>query len=1063
MHSSFTSLLFVSARTTFLFLFLLFVSVLHAQQRTINGMVRNSTDKEPLANISVQVQGTERGTVTDNKGAFSVEVATGETIVFTGVGYTTQQIVLKAQTLLTIDLVRSDDEMENVVVTALGIKRQEKALGYAATTLKGEELTNAVSNNWTDALSGKVAGLNLIRSGAGPAGSNKIILRGENALTNAESNEALIVVDGVVINGGSGRRTSANAGAYLDSDSPADYGSGLGDINPEDIESVTVLKGAGAAALYGQRGANGAIMITTKSGRMGKKKWNLTVNSNTSIERVNRWPKFQYEYGQGDDGNNYYSYNASVDGPNTRSTSSAWGPKFDGQMYFQYNPITHTQDSVRTLWQPYPQDNNRFFKTGFTTTNSVTLDGGDNNTYVRLSATNLQNKWIIPNTGYNRNNVSLSVTQKIEDKLQLNAKVDYTNRNSDNLPNAGYNNQSFMYWYLFWVPSANIDWLKDYWLPGEENVKQSYPFSSYPDNPYLIAYQMLNKSNRNGITGNVQAIYNFTKELSLMVRTSLDYSNEQRSQQRPFDTEKFKQGMFRTQNIFSQEVSTDFLAKYTKKLSDFDFSVSAGGSSLRNKYNKDDLRADILKYPGLFTLGNAGTLVLAYPTQSKLAVNSLYGLITTGYKNFLFLDFTARNDWISTLATPDRSDGVDFFYPSINGSFILSEAFKMPKSINYLKLRASVAGVGSGTTNAYMTSYTYEPLPNFPGAVRNPRTLPNPNLRPYKNTSYEIGTEGKLFNNRFGFDIAAYISNAKDQILETTLDRASGYDKAIVNAGTVQNKGIEVALNGTPVKSKGSFEWNLFTTFSYNENTIKSLGDSILTLQTGPGSRGAVIATVGGSMGDFYGRGYQRAPDGQIIYDENGLPKLTDDMILLGNTIPKWKLSIGNEFRYKQFKFNFLFDGQYGAIAYSLSSAVMAEQGKSKVTLPGRYNGIIGDGVVDNGDGTYKKNDVIAENLTAYYTAHYGRDNVEGTSYSTDFIKLREARLAYAIPQRTINKIGLQRAEIGIYGRDLFIFTKWPAFDPEFGTLNGTDITRGFELGQFPSTRTIGINLIVGL
>lgn len=1030
---------------------------------TINGKVIASDDKQPIIGASITDASKKNIGVTNINGEFSVKIQRNGSITISYLGFSplTRQFSAN-QDGITLTLSIANTALTEVVVTALGIKREEKALGYAVTTLGGDQLTDAVSNNWTDALSGKVAGLNLVRSNGGPSGSTKIILRGENNI--GGENEALIVVDGVVINNGSGRTTSSGDKGYLAEETPVDFGNGIGDLNPEDIESVSVLKGPGAAALYGQRGANGAIIITTKSGTGNKKGLGITFNSNTALSSIYRWPDLQHEYGQGLDGDNYYSYLNTADGSSTRSTSDAWGPRFDGQMFYQYDPVTHTTGTERTPWIPYVNDSRNFFEDAATFTNSITLDGAGDKTSARFSYTNANNKWIIPNTGYTRNSVALSVRQKMDDKLTFSTQVNYTNKASDNLPSTGYNNQSIMYWYLFWLPSAKLDWLKDYWKPGREQIEQSYPFSSFPDNPYLIANQMLNKSNRNTVTGNAQANYQFNKKLNLMVRTSIDLSQELRSQQRPFDTEKFKHGMYRTQGIYSQEVSTDFLLSYKTKIKkDFDISASVGGSTLKNLYNKDENRADSLLYPGVFTLANAAGIVVPRPYQSKYALNSFYGLFTAGYKDFLYLDLTARNDWNSVLATPIDDSRTSFFYPSASVSFILSEALTLPTSVSFAKLRFSAANVGSGGLRSYTTSYSYSTESIYEGGLSNPTTLPNLTLEPLSTTSYEFGTDLRFFKSRLRLDAALYFGKTTNQILQTTIDASSGYRYAIVNLGEVKNSGFELALSGTPIQNKTGLTWTVNSTFSTNKNEVTELPENLpLILQNGPGSRGQIIASVGGSLGDLYGRGYVRSPDGQIVY-EGGYPQLTEESIYIGNTVPTWRTSLGNNFRYKQFSFNVLLDAQFGAVGYSLSEAVRSEAGKSSTTLPGRYNGIIGNGVILNTDNTYSPNNVIATNVETYYTAHYGRDNVEGTTYSTDFLKVREARLDYTFSKKMISKIGVQRATIGIYGRDLFTFSAWPSFDPEFGTLNGSEINRGFEYGQFPSTRTIGLNLIIGI
>ncbi|SHE84146.1 SusC/RagA family TonB-linked outer membrane protein [Flavisolibacter ginsengisoli] len=1052
-----------------LFFFLLLTgSWVSAQEKTVTGQVRNSEDKAPVVRATVQVKGTKVFTSTDEKGHFSIKASDQQVLVVSAVGYRPLEKRVGNQSVLNFDMISTNTEMESVVVTALGIKREEKALGYSVAKVKGEELTEALSSNWTDALSGKVAGLNLVRSNSGPAGSNKIILRGESNLTGGSENEALIVVDGVVINQGSGRRSAVGGETAYGTGSdnmPADYGSGLNDINPEDIESVSVLKGPGAAALYGQRGANGAIIITTKSGSAKRKGWGVTLNSNASMEKVNRWPDFQYEYGQGNDGKPYYSFGASVDGPSTSATSSAYGPRFEGQSFFQFDPVTQTQGTERTPWVPYPNKIKNYFNTGNTVTNSISVDGGTDKTTARFSVTNVSNKWIIPNTGYKRNTIALSVNSKVNEKLQISSKINYTNKWSDNLPGAGYGNQSIMYWFIFWQPNADLDWLRNYWRNGLEGRKIMYPYSSFPENPYAVAYEFINRSNRHNITGNVQASYNFSKELSLQVRTSLDLSYEQRAQERPFDAgSKYQLGSFRTQNIFSQEATTDFLLRYAKKLKDFDFSVTAGGSALRNTYNKDEVRADSLIYPQIYSMSNAAGPLVTLPYNTKYAINSFYGLVSGAFKNFLFLDLTARQDWNSVLATPTRTENAGFFYPSANLSFIASEVLKLPSSIDFAKLRFSASGVGSGGTTPYRTAYNYTSAGSlYSGGLQNPSILANPDLKSLRTVSYETGMEIKMFHNRLNMDLALYTGNTKDQILERILDRSSGYTKVLINAGKVNNKGVEVSLNGTPISSKKGLKWNTGIVFSANSNTIKELADSSVVLQTGPVGGGQIVAKVGGSMGDLYGRGYERAPDGQVVYDANtGFAKITQDVIFLGNTIPKWKLGFNNEFQYKGFRLNLLFDGQYGAVAHSLMHYKLAEQGKTKNTLPGRYNGIIGNGVVMGTDGKYKQNDVIATDIDEYYRSHFGIDNAEGSTFSTDFIKFREARLDYTLPTSITKKIGIQRATLGVYGRDLYIWSKWPIFDPEFGTVSGTDIVRGFEVGQFPSTRTMGVNLIVG-
>ncbi|MES2331550.1 MAG: SusC/RagA family TonB-linked outer membrane protein [Bacteroidota bacterium] len=1048
---------------------LLFVQVFaQAPPKRISGKVTNAANAQPLVKANVNVKGvTGRATVTDDQGGFSILLSPGETIVITSIGFENREVKYTNQIVLNIQMAETTTQLQDVVVTALGIPRKERALGYSATTIQGEQLTDAVSANWTDALSGKVAGLNMIRSGSGPTGSNKIILRGENNLTG--ENEALIVVDGVVINQGSGRRT-AQAGETVygvgSDNMPADYGSSLNDLNPEDIESLTVLKGPGAAALYGQRGANGAIIITTKSGNIKKKGLGVTFTSNANMEKVNRWPDLQYEYGQGLAGAPYYSFGTTADGASTSATSSAYGPRFNGQSFYQFDPVTQKVGTDRTPWVPYVNGVNSYFETGHTITNTVSVEGGNDKNTARFSVTNVKNDWITPNTGYGRNTVSLSVNSKVNDKLQISSKINYTNKFSDNLPGAGYGNQSIMYWYIFWQPSANPEWLKNYWVLGQEGKKIEFPFSSFPENPYAIAYEFINRSNRHNVTGNIQATYNLSKEFLMQMRTSIDLSYEERAQRRPYDAgSKLVKGSYRTQDIFSSESSADFMMKYSKKVNDkFDFSIMAGGSILRNRYNKDESRADSLTYPGVYSFANAAGTLISMPYNSKYAINSFYGLFTAAYNKYLYLDLTLRQDWNSVLATPERTTNAGFMYPSANLSFVLSDAMNLGSKIDFANLRFSASSVGSGGTSPYLTAYNYETAGSlFSGGLQTPGLLANPNLRPLRTITYELGTNIKMFGKRLNIDLAVYTGNTKDQHLRRILDRSSGYTQVLINAGKVNNSGIELGINGTILRSKNGIGWNSSVVFSSNKNQIKELLDSTVVLQTGPVGGGQIVAKVGGSMGDLYGRGYVRAPDGQVVYDATtGNALISTDVVYLGNTIPKYKIGFTNEFTYRGFRLNLLFDAQVGGVAHSLMNYKLAEQGKTTITVPGRYNGIIGNGVVMDASGKYVTNTTIATNIDEYYRSHYGIDNAEGSTFSTDFIKFREARIDYTLSPRLTQKLGLQRVVLGVYGRDLFIWSPWPMFDPEFGTLSGTDITRGFETAQFPSTRTMGINLVVG-
>jgi TonB-dependent SusC/RagA subfamily outer membrane receptor len=555
------------------------------QQRTVTGKVLNTRDNAPVPGATVTIKGTKLGTSTNDKGEFSLQVNENQTLVVSVVGFTATEIKVDKKTSFIITLEESSKEMEGVVVTALGISRQQKALGYAQQQIKAEELTDARSNNWSSALSGKVAGLQMLSSGSGPINSTKITLRGDVSL-NPNNNNALIVLDGVPMSNKNMTSSGVNNayGAGSGNDVPIDFGNNINDINPDDIENITILKGPGATALYGSRASNGAILITTKTGNKKDKGIGVTFNSNISYQTVLRWPDYQYEYGQGTGralnsfGQKYYSYGATGAGASTSGTSSAYGPRFDNQMYYQYDPVNQGRGNDRTLWRPYEDNIKGFWRTGSTITNSVSLEGGNDKGSARLSLTHSKNEWIMPNTGYERITVQTGTSYKVSDKLKINTKISYTNKNSDNLPATGYNNQSIAYFMIFQNPNVDLNWYRDTWKKGFEQVDQIHPFSSFIDNPFLITYEMTNGIQNHNIVGSASASYEITKKLELMVRSGINLIDEERNQRRPFSTANYLKGYYKEQAISDFESNTDFLLTYKNKFNkDFTLTASAGG------------------------------------------------------------------------------------------------------------------------------------------------------------------------------------------------------------------------------------------------------------------------------------------------------------------------------------------------------------------------------------------------------------------------------------------------------------------------------------------------------
>jgi len=1027
----------------------------HAQTRAVRGTVKEAAG-DPLPGVNVLLKGTTIGTTTDATGSFQLNsIPDNAILVFSLIGYVTQEKPVANQTVVDLTLVEDNKVLNEVVVTALGIKREEKSLGFAAQTVNENAVKDAKSNNWVNTLSGKVAGLNIQGTGSGPMGSSRVTLRGESSL-NLDNNQALIVVDGVPV---SSKITGTGFNAHLSADSPVDYGSSLSDINPDDIENVTVLKGPGATALYGSRAAGGAIIITTKSGSRKDKGIGVTINSNVSFESVNRWPDYQFEYGEGRT-SDYYSYLDSPDGPNTSTTVAAgraWGPKFNGQSYYQYNPnVPDGRPTERTPWVADKNYISDFFQTGLTYSNSLSLEGGGENGSARLSITHLNNKWIIPNTGFERLNAALSVNQQISRRLKISGKVNYANKKSDNLPMAGYNNQSLMYFLILGTaPNIRANWFKPYWEPGLENVKQRSPFNPTPDNPYLGMYEMLNKMNKHGVIGNLTATYQITDKLDLMVRSGLDMSFEYRSQQRPFSMTRYPRGMFREQNVFSYESNTDFLLSYRSALgSSFNLTASAGANAMRQTYDFAGMYADQLAQPGVYQISNSLDQAVADPLKTMKAINSVYATAQLSFEEKIFLDVTGRNDWSSTL--PFRNNS--FFYPSVSTSFLLNELFELPQSISFAKVRASWAQVGNDT-RPYQTARYYDKI--YGNSFTNNTTLFNADLKPEITSSYEFGLDLRLFNNRLGLDAAYYNNDSRNQILAIPLDPVSGYSNALINAGLINSQGVELKLTGKPIRNE-RFTWTSTAIWSRNRSYVRELAEGITNqVIYNHNTNVSIEARVGGLMGDMYGRGFQRSPSGEIVYGSNGLPaQLDPEVKKWGNAFANWRGSWSNELAIGSFRVSLLLDGQYGGSMYSQTNHKNNTLGKTNVTLPGRDGGIVGAGVVRQPDGSYVPNTVNVA-ASAYYDNYYQIANAETNIFDASFLKIREARVEYSLPKNWLGRVGIRQISVAVFGRDLLNFTKFPGFDPEGGNLNNGTLTPGVELAQFPSTRSIGTNLTI--
>lgn len=1052
-------------------LFLVLAStMLYAQKKAdITGTVYDSDGTTPAVGCAVTIEGTPTGVITDINGKYKIRGGENQTLVFSSLGYKTQKILIGPKTRIDVTLEADSQEIEGVVVTALGIKRDEKALGYAVTKVDNDVLTSTVSSNWMNALSGKVAGLNFDQASTGPGGSMRVTLRGETSI-NMNGGTALFVVDGVPITSSSTSSTSESA--YNSTDGAVDFGNAAGDINPEDIENVSVLKGPAATALYGSRAANGAIIITTKSGRTTKG-IGVTFSSSVSFEKAGFWPDFQYEYGAGRFGGNPYSF-YSVDGVSRNWSSYAFGDKFDGHLTYEWPSLNDDGTYTMMEWRPRNFFAG-FFDTGVTWNNNISVSGNNGKgTSVRVSVTDVRNDWIVPNTGYKQQTFSISLSQQINKYIKLDAKVNYYRKDSDNLPMTGYGGSSIMYPLLWNTPNVDAQWFKaDYkkWVrEGGDLSKSTQHVSANGNNPYYTAYEQLNKLDRDRVFGNLAATINFTEELSLILRCGMDLNNDFRTQQKPKGAKTYINGMYKEQTVFDYEMNNDFLLRYTKKLNDFDLSASFGGNNMMQSYRSNTSLAESLVVDRDYRLSNSVDRPKVTSIRRQKSINSFYGLISASWRNMIFLDVTGRNDWSSTLAPGNNS----YFYPSVSGSVILSDLLHIDTPmVNFLKVRASWANVGNDTSPYQLLNYYNNS--SFTGGFNMPTNKANYNLKPENVESWEFGVEGRFFDSRLTFDVAFYNATTTNQIISVPVDITTGVYNTIVNAGEINNRGWEVSARIQPVRNK-NIRWDMNFTWSRNRNKVVELAPNLdsWTIATGP--RGEIRVVPGGSLGDLYGSGYEKAPKGSYvtaddgstidvsgwdIVDSDGYPVLASEFENLGNTQADWKAGWMNSISYKNFRLSFSFSAQWGGQAYSFTNAMLGYQGKIKATLPGRYDGLIHKGVNQNADGTYSINKTVTASIESYYNLRvFNRDNVVNNTFSTSFLKMKDIRLEYSLPKKIAAKTKvLQGASIAFFATNLFCWTNWPQFDPEIATMNGSEITKGFETAAFPMTRTYGVNL----
>jgi TonB-linked SusC/RagA family outer membrane protein len=1057
--------------------FALLLSAMSFAQTTITGTVTTTASGETVPFVNVILNNSTTATTTDDNGRYSIDINSElDVLKFSALGFISQSITVGNKTIINVALEESTTDLNEIVITALGFKRETKELGYAVQSLGSDDIQEVKAVNFLDNLSGKLAGVTISQGATGVGSTSKITIRGEASFSN---NNPLFVVDGTPINNNTVFNFTNEAAAGFQE---VDFGNGAMEVNPDDIASVSVLKGPSAAALYGTRASNGVIVIETKNGA-NKKGLGVSYNTSLFIDTAFRLPDFQNEYGQGNSGE--FEYVDGLGGGINDNITYSWGPRLDqGLLIPQFDsPVVLANGTIvrggdtsvydgqpitPTAFNSNPDNLKDFYETGVTTINNLSIATGFNTGDFRLSLTDLRSDGIIPGVNLDRQTISTKLNFTPTQKTKITSNISYVNSQSDNRPSNGYGSENVNYSLVAWGPrSLNIDSLRDYWQPGLEGVQQ-YSFNyTFFDNPYFILFENRNSFNRDRVFGNVSIKHNFTEKLSVAVRSGMDYSNEKRQFLRNFSSNRFKNGAYAEHDVFFREINTDILVNYQDIVGDLSFDVSLGGNRLDQNASTKQSQATNLAQPGIFSLNNAASPIEVFQFESQKRINSIYGLAKFGYKDYLFLDITGRNDWSSALATPFSVDGTSFFYPSASASFILSEVATLPSIFSYAQLRASIAQVGNDT-NPYQTSGTFvsqTPFNSQP-TFSNQDLIPNANLKPESTTSYEAGFDVRFWRDRLNLDFTYYNALTKDQIISLPIGISSGYNQQVVNGGKVRTEGVEIIAGLTPIITD-KFRWTTTFNFSKSVATVEDLpqDDGRLTLGLSriyDSANQTVFFQVeeGGRVGDFYGTGYLKNENGDFILTDDGRYIADNNLQELGNYNPDFMLGWNNQFTYGNWNLSFLFDWRQGGEIVSRTRALGNVGGQLAETAFRPEGGIIAQGVVNTGTA---ENPNYVPNTTAvtaesYYRQFYDRNHEENNIYDASYLKLRQFSVGYTFKLND-GFIGLKEGvdvNLSLVGRNLFAITENPHFDPEQLAVQGQSFVSGVEDMSYATTRSIG-------
>ena len=1003
----------------------------------------------PLIGATVKVAGTNNGTVTDFNGNFSIQCKPGTTLEISYVGYKT--ITAKAKDGMTVTMEADGKVLNEVVVTALGVKRDRKALGYGLSEVKGEELTKAKETNVINSLSGKVAGLVVQNTAGGASGSTRVLHRGNTEMTG--NNQPLYVVDGVPLDN-TNFGSAGTEGGY-------DLGDGISAINPDDIETMTVLKGPAASALYGSRASHGVILITTK--KADKDKLSVEYNGSFTFDtQLAKWDDVQQVYGMGNNGK--YSQTA------TTGTNMSWGPKAD-----DFN-MTHFDGEARPFSNS-PNNASDFFRTGFTTQNTAIISANSGKTGMRFSVTDMRNRDILPETNMSRDNFNLRVNTSLG-KIDFDFTANYTRENVKNRPALGDSQSNVGKNLMTLANTYNQAWLKNYQTADGEYANWN-GLDQYNRNPYWDLYKNSNKSDKDVFRFTAKAIYNIDSHLKIQGTIGTDINNMNFQDYIARTTPGKSAGQLQESVFQNRTLNAEILALYNNQFGDFDVNATLGG----NIYKVDN-KTNILT--GLGQQMKDVIAIMNYQEQSvqqstyKKQINSIYGSASIGYDHTYYLEGTLRGDKSSTLPVNNNT----YVYPSVSASWVFSEYLKNKNIINYGKFRASWAKVGSDTDpyqlalNYSTGKYSYS---GFTIGMINNNTQPNKDLKPTMTTSYELGLEMKFFHNRLSLDVTYYNQTSRDQIINLASSSTSGYQYRLINAGEIQNKGIEVALNGRALQIK-DFAWDFGVNFSKNSNKVKSLteGMDYFEIERAIWCNVSVGAEVGKNFGSIIGPDFKRNANGDILINpETGLPQYDETTRTLGNASWDWTGGFYHTLTYKNFRLSAAFDVKVGADIFSMSMRSAFQTGKAPETLEGREawytseekrmaegmtieqwraagkcDGFYAPGVIDNGDGTYRKNDIAIDPQT--YWESVSRNAPSMFIYDNSYVKCREITFGYTFPEKMLGKF-VKGLNVSFVARNPFIIWKnIPNIDPDSG-YNTSGM--GLEYGSLPSRRSYGLNV----